>query len=177
MGQIYQLQSAQKCVCNMTACRYSHQQRVLHIFAQAYAEIKILDEFFIFFFAFPFCPFLIFDLRPYFPQPPKQTFLGLSRVREERVTNLRTSAQKAIFPQRAMMMMMIFDLRLGFLSVQNILRKHHRDGQFLPWRQRPVAGNFALIFFSQISEDFRRAYFRLIWSKGDDVSRGTKAMG
>ena len=64
----------------------------------------------------------------------------------------------------------VIDLLLGLLAVKKVLRKRHRDGQFLPWSTKPrlVAGNFApsfslnfLSIFVHISGSIRP--ITLIW--------------
>ena len=42
----------------------------------------------------------------------------------------------------------LIDLLLGLLAVKKLLRKHYRDGQFLPWSSEPsvVSANFGLSF-------------------------------
>ena len=42
----------------------------------------------------------------------------------------------------------VIDLLLGFLPVEKRVRKHHRDGPFLPWSSRKSCPEFSLKFLS-----------------------------
>jgi len=48
----------------------------------------------------------------------------------------------------------VIDLLLGLLAVKKLLRKRHRDGQFLRWSSHVVARAFALSFSPNFFEHF-----------------------
>lgn len=51
----------------------------------------------------------------------------------------------------------VIDLPLGLLSVQNLSRKHNRDGHILLWSSHVAAENFALSF----SHKFLRIFLHI----------------
>ena len=52
------------------------------------------------------------------------------------------------FPFSPFLFAAVIDLLLGLLAIKNLLRKRHRDGQFVPWSSQDFGLSFALNFWS-----------------------------